>query len=577
MRRFIENGHNGVGICVERDMLTHQTTWNRRFSWQRRFAWLTIMLIAVMPIEGAGQASPVASPAATPIGEDRSDWWQGAPCYEIFVRSFADSDGDGIGDFAGVTDRLDYLNDGDAGTTDDLAVTCIWLMPIMESVSYHGYDVTDYYAVEQDYGTKVEFLTMIDAAHERGIKVIIDHVINHTSAEHPWFVDAASGPTAEHRDWYIFEEQKPSYTGPWGAVAWHPAPARSDFYYGVFWSGMPDLNYRNPEVTAEIYAITEFWLREMRVDGFRLDAIKHLIEDGQVQESTPDTLAWIQNYATFIRSITPDAYTVGEVAGANAAALEPYYPDILDQYFQFEIAAGTLTTASSGSPLLLGITVRGTEQAIPDQRYATFLTNHDQPRVATQLRGNQDQMRVAAMMLLSLPGTPFIYYGEEIGMSGDKPDELIRTPMQWSGNANGGFSTGTPWEPLQADWETVNVVEQQGVEDSLLETYQTWIRLRTEHPALSRGSFTKLETNNRAVFAFLRQTDRETVVVLINAGEGAVSNLSVTLPAASGGSNDDSFQNLIGTNQRARFGADGVLMVPELSAASGTVLLQMER
>ena len=566
-------------------MITVPTARFAGIAFHRWMIWAIVMLLTVTPLQAAAQAAaqvggqgiPHASPVATPIAGDGSGWWHGATCYEIFVRSFSDSDGDGIGDFAGVTSRLDYLNDGDAATGSDLGVTCIWLMPIMESVSYHGYDVTDYYAVEKDYGTKDDFLTMIDAAHARGIKVIIDHVINHTSVEHPWFIDAASGPGAGRRDWYIFEEQDPAYTGPWGADAWHPTPVGTDFYYGLFWSGMPDLNFRNPDVTAEIYAITDFWLTEMRVDGFRLDAIKHLIEEGRVQESTPETIAWIRDYAAFIRSVQPDAYTVGEVSGANAAALGPYYPDLLDQYFQFDIAAETLAAASSGSPLLLGITVGGAERMIPDQRYATFLTNHDQPRVATQLGSNGEQMRVAAMMLLSLPGTPFVYYGEEIGMSGDKPDELIRTPMQWSGEPNGGFSTERPWEPLQRDWTTVNVASQDGVEGSLLETYRQWIRLRSEHPALARGSFTTLETESRAVLAFARQLDGETVIVAINTGEEAVTNLAVMLPEGLVGAGDGRFMDVTGADGSLFSSADGVVIVPVVPAASGIVLAPANR
>nr|MBA2247522.1 alpha-glucosidase C-terminal domain-containing protein [Chloroflexia bacterium] len=305
--------------------------------------------------------------------------------------------------------------------------------------------------------------------------------------------------------------------------------------------------------------------------------IKHLIEEGQVQESTPGTLEWIRDYAAFIRSVKPDAYTVGEVSGANAAALKPYYPDLLDQYFQFDIAAGTLAAASSGSPLLLGISVGGAERMIPGQRYATFLTNHDQPRVATQLEGAEDRMRVAAMLMLSLPGTPYIYYGEEIGMSGDKPDELIRTPMQWSGEPNGGFSTGTPWEPLQPDWSTVNVAAQEGVEGSLLETYRRWIGLRADHAALSRGSFTALVTESRSVLAFARQVDGETVVVVINTGEDAVSDLAVTLPEEWTGAGDPVFQDIVGADGESLSSVDGVLIVPEVATASGIVLMRTER
>ncbi len=526
--------------------------------------------IAQTPVE-VGPATPEANTGATPLAGTAAPWWQGAPCYEIFVRSFADSDGDGNGDFRGMMDRLDYLNDGDPASASDLGVTCIWLMPVMEAVSYHGYDVTDYYAVERDYGTREDFLAFMAAAHERGIHVIVDLVINHTSVEHPWFVDAASGPDSRYRDWYIFEEQNPGYTGPWGDVAWHATPGASDYYYGVFWSGMTDLNFRNPDVTAEIHAITEFWLNEMQVDGFRLDAVKHLIEEGQVQESTPETIAWLADYAAFIRSVKPDAYTVGEVSGANSATLTPYYPETLDQFFHFELAENALSAAQSGSPLLFRITLRGAVEAMPDGRYATFLTNHDQPRVATRLAGDERAMRVAAMLLLSTPGTPFVYYGEEIGMSGDKPDELIRTPMQWSAEPSGGFTTGTSWEPLQPDWQERNVASQTDDAGSLLSHYRNWIQVRAAHASLRTGTYQQIDVENPGVVAFVRTVDGETTLVAINTGAEETGDLALALPdpqLASAAATD-----LLRGGTRVDADANGALVVPSLAPGSGTVLL----
>jgi glycosidase len=530
-------------------------------------------MLTLMPALGIAQtpqATPDAIPEATSVANGSAPWWQGAPCYEIFVRSFADGDGDGNGDLRGMTARLDYLNDGDPASVADLGVTCIWLMPIMEAVSYHGYDVTDYYAIERDYGTREDFLAFMDAARQRGIHVIIDLVINHTSVEHPWFVDAASGPESAHRDWYIFERENPGYPGPWGDVAWHPTPGASDFYYGVFWSGMPDLDFRNPEVTAEIRAITEFWLAEMGVDGFRLDAVKHLIEDGRVQENTPETIAWLSDYATFIRSVKPDAYTVGEVSGANSSTLAPYYPDTLDQFFHFELAENALSAAQSGSPLLFSITVRGAQEAVPGGRYATFLTNHDQPRVATRLGGDERAMRVAAMLLLSTPGTPFIYYGEEIGMSGDKPDELIRTPMQWSAQPSGGFTSGTPWEPLQPDWRERNVAIQTDDPGSLLNLYRTWVQLRTAHSSLSVGTYREVEVEESGVMAFTRAYQGETTLVVINTSMEPTGDMTLALPeGASAG--DGATDLLRGTRLEAT--PDGTLLLPALAAGTGTVLL----
>lgn len=532
-----------------------------------------VAILTAMPMAGSAQtpvdATPEATLEATPEGSGDAPWWQGAPCYEIFVRSFADSDGDGNGDFRGMTERLDYLNDGTPTTTTDLGITCIWLMPIMESVSYHGYDVTDYYAVERDYGSIEDFLAFMDAAHSRGIHVIVDLVINHTSVQHPWFVDAARAPGSRYRDWYIFEETNPGYAGPWGDVAWHPTPGGSDFYYGVFWSGMPDLDFTNPEVTAEIRAITEFWLTEMNVDGFRLDAVKHLIEDGRIQESTPETIAWLENYAAFIQSVKADAYTVGEVSGANSATLDPYYPDTLDQFFHFELAENALNAAQSGAPLLLAITVRNAQEAIPDARYATFLTNHDQPRVATRLAGDERAMRVAAMLLLSLPGTPFVYYGEEIGMSGDKPDELIRTPMQWSAAPSGGFTSGTPWEPLQPDWRERNVETLTGNADSLLNLYRTWIQLRTAHPSLMVGTFQELDVEAPAVIASMREYQGERTLVMINTGLEPTGDLAIAVPGMDAG---NGATDLLRGGPDIQVSVDGTLMVPSLDAGSGTVL-----
>ncbi len=205
--------------------------------------------------------------------------------YEVFVRSFADSDGDGIGDLRGLTDRLDYLNDGDPSTNDDLGVTGLWLMPIAGSPSYHGYDVTDYEAVEPDYGTAEDFRAFMAAAHERGIAVIVDLVLNHTSIDHPWFQDART-PGSEHDDWYVWSTTGVPFAGPGGRRIWHKDGDR--WYYGFFWEGMPDLNVANPEVEAALDDVARFWLEDMGVDGFRLDAARHLIEDGDKTENSAE-------------------------------------------------------------------------------------------------------------------------------------------------------------------------------------------------------------------------------------------------------------------------------------------------
>ncbi|MCX6100050.1 MAG: alpha-amylase family glycosyl hydrolase, partial [Candidatus Bipolaricaulota bacterium] len=242
------------------------------------------------------------------LAVDTSAWWQDAAFYEVFVRSFQDSNGDGKGDLAGLIERLDYLNDGDPATTDDLGVTALWLMPIMESPSYHGYDVIDYYKVESDYGSNADFQRLIQEAHERGIRVIVDLVLNHTSTQNPWF-GASLNRASPYRSWYIWSDANPGYAGPWGEQVWYPRGGA--FYFGVFWSGMPDLNYRNPDVTSRMLDVARYWLADMGADGFRLDAVRYLIENGVAQEDTPATHFWLKGFDAVAKGWSPDAYLVG--------------------------------------------------------------------------------------------------------------------------------------------------------------------------------------------------------------------------------------------------------------------------
>jgi alpha-amylase len=470
---------------------------------------------------------PTVAPFPLPAG-----WWDNAVCYEVFVRSFYDSDGNGIGDINGLIQKLDYINDGDPATQSDLGANCIWLMPITDSPSYHGYDTTDYGKVEPDYGSNDDFKRLVGAAHQRGIKVILDLVLNHTARDHPWFQSALKGPGAPERDWYLWSNDKPSYKTPWGTEAWHPAAARDEYFYGIFWEGMPDLNYRNPAVTAEAHTISAFWLNDMGVDGFRLDAIKHLIENGPVQEHTPETHAWLRDYRAFLEKTKPGTFTVGEIFGANPPTLAPYYSDQLDAYFVFEIGYQIINAANSGRADAFVRAVQNTDQ-LPFQRWAPFLTNHDQERAMSTFGNDTGKAKIAATALLTLPGMPFLYYGEEIGMLGTKPDEQIRTPMQWSGDDTGGFSTGRPWAAFQQNYQQVNVAAQEADPASLLNLYRRLIHLHTEHPALAHGSFAPLKASAPAVAAFLRQADDELVLVVLNFGQAAVDG--ATLELATGG------------------------------------------
>jgi len=449
--------------------------------------------------------------------EERSDlpWWNDRVFYEIFVRSFKDSDGDGIGDFVGLTESLDYLNDGDASTTDDLGVTGIWLMPIFPSPSYHGYDVTDYRAVNPDYGTMEQFEAFLDAAHERGIAVLIDLVINHSSVEHPWFTASAGGDPA-YEDWYLWSQTDPGTTAPWGASAWHPLDDR--YYFGLFWEGMPDFNLEHEPVTAELYDIARFWLEDVGVDGFRLDAARHLIEDGDIVSDTPETRAWLAAFNDYVDSIAPDALVLGEVWSPTEVAAS-YVPESLDLAFEFGVAESGGEAVTMRDAAYLNDAVALAQAEYPLLQYATFLTNHDMDRIMSNVDGDVRMAKLGATWLLTSAGVPFVYYGEEVGLQGVKPDERIRTPMPWTAEAPGlGFTSGTPWEPPFEGYEIFNVASQTGDADSLLTHYRTLIAYRNASTALRRGDLLPVQTNSNAVAAYLRTVRDDHVLVVLNLG-----------------------------------------------------------
>jgi len=463
-------------------------------------------------------------PATTPASRD----WNERTWYEVFVRSFADANGDGIGDIAGLTSKLDYLNDGDPATTSDLGIGGLWLMPIAESPSYHGYDVTDYRKVEPDYGTTADVKAFLAAAHRRGIKVIVDLVLNHTSSDHPWF-KASQDPASKRSDWYVWEKENPGWLGPDGQVVWHELKDR--WYYGVFWEGMPDLNLRNPAVTAEMEDVARYWLQDVGVDGFRLDAAKHLVEDGKdAQTNTPETHAWLAGFKDSVDAVNPDALLIGEVWDTPSVA-GSYVPDSLDMTFNFGLATGIRLALQNQrtAPLRTALDDAGTKW--PTNQFGSFLTNHDQDRIMSQLASDAPSAKLAAFMLLTAPGAPFVYYGEEIGMTGRKPDERIRTPMRWTSDLPAaGFSTAEPWQPLSEDPASVNVSDEAADPDSLLTTYRDLVRVRSQQVALREGATTIVDSDTEPVIGWLRTTKDETVLALVNVSDQPVDAYTLTLP-----------------------------------------------
>ncbi len=508
----------------------------------RRITWLMLVATAVAACSGTtddGTTTPPPSSATTTTIEPTTTaapepvsslpWWNDRVFYEIFVRSFKDSDGDGIGDFAGLTASLDYLNDGDATTTDDLGVTGIWLMPISPSPSYHGYDVTDYRTVNPDYGTMEEFVAFLDAAHERGIAVLMDLVINHSSRDHPWFV-ASAAEDPDYADWYLWSDADPGTTSPWsGGPLWHPSDDR--YYYGLFWEGMPDLNLDNPATKAEVYDIARFWLEDVGVDGFRLDGARHLIEDGEVVSDTPATVAWLEELNEYIHSIAPDALVLGEV-WSPTETVAGYIPEALDLAFEFDLAAAGGTVIQEQDFTNLEVATQTALVSYPPLQYATFLTNHDMNRIMSEVRGDVAIAKLAATWLLTSPGVPFVYYGEEVGLEGVKPDETIRTPMPWNGaGPDVGFTTGVPWQPADDGFGTANVADQTDDPASLLSHYRALIQDRATSVALRRGALLGVETNAPSVAAYLRTEGTDHVLVVLNAADGYATDLSLQLPS----------------------------------------------
>ncbi len=522
-----------------------------------------------------GTPSPSAAPTAAPKGNaiprfepppSEGGWWNDAVFYQVFLRSFADSTegplaGDGIGDIQGLIEKLDYLNDEKGETGSSLGITALWLMPIHPSPSYHGYDVIDYRGINPQYGTLDDFKRLVSACHARGIRIVIDLVPNHCSSEHPWFKAARASAEAPQRAMFKIENVKPSWKGPWNQTVWHPlekGAAQGPYYYGLFSPVMPDLEYTHERTTEEMFAITRFWLDEIGIDGFRLDAIRHLIEDGEVQENTPATHAWLKRYRTFVKGVKPDAFSVGEVWTASVQGA-PFLDAELDSVFSFDLAGATLGAALHARAAKLADTLEHDWRLFPRGQFSTFLANHDQPRALTQLlRGRTDNApgdkspyaplkqpptdaearamaAVAAAIQFALPGVPFIYYGEEIGMVGDKPDENIRTPMQWTAEANAGFTPAgaKPWRAANADAATVNVAAQHAQGDSLLNLYRRLVHIRRGSPALTRGGVSRVEASTDKVFACLRtppaDSDAPAVLVVANLSGEAITDCTLSL------------------------------------------------
>jgi glycosidase len=586
--------------------------------------WICFLLTIVAVAQLAGSRAP-----STASGS----WWANAVFYQVFVRSFQDSDGNGIGDLKGLTSRLDDLK--------TLGVTALWLNPIHPSPSYHGYDVTDYTGVNKDFGTLEDFAAFMAAAKERGLKVILDYVPNHSSSQHPWFLESKN-PVSPKRDWYSWRDIDPGWKNPlgsagspWramttggsskvifagtiqaalGAQAWNPngdvtrasetssgvfefvaqfpkgryeykvavggswsenygrdgkpdganinlevsaddtivkfvfdrnlkritdsinnpdavqtpssvppravfsdTPAKREFYYAPFWEGMPDLNWRNPEVKAALFDAAKVWL-ERGVDGFRVDAVRYMFEgDAEAAPDRPESVDWAKDFTGFVRGINPDAAVVTE-AWADTATVSKYFVNGAGQQmgFNFDLQKAIRDSSNAANPAAVRSALERVAATYPPSAVdAIFTSNHDLERMKFF---NAGRYRSAATLLLTLPGTPFIYYGEEIGMpngSGGR-DEDKRTPMRWDASSNAGFTTGKPWQAFTTTDAKISVSSQREQPGSLYNLYRNLIRVRQASDALRVGGYEPVPSTNPRVFAFARVHQNTRVVVAIN-------------------------------------------------------------
>ena len=479
-------------------------------------------LDAPPPITAAKPAASAYQSLTLDTGTQR--WWDSATVYEIWPRSFKDSDGDGNGDFNGMTSKLDYLK--------DFGVDAIWLTPMFEAPSYHGYDFQDFYSVERDYGTMAEFEHFIAESHKRDIKVILDLVLNHISDQHDWFLKSARKEPG-YEDYFVWRDQRPAGWGQaWSdtvnsEAVWHWNDTRKAYYYGAFGASQPDVNLRNPKVVADLDALAAFWLKK-GVDGFRLDAVRYAIEDGPLsqQADTQATLDYWTGFTQRVKAINPEALLVGEAWTAlhitgryrnDGKGLDAAYDfdfgniviDILNPKAVRRADFGTLSNSDvSQKRESLWANLQQRATAAPMGYFSPFLTNHDQNRIMHTLQGDAAKARIAASLLLTSPGTAYLYYGEEIGMSQHNigEDRYRRAPMQWTDDANAGFNTtDRSWVDLPAPqgyrgeqgawWSNYwkqqrgkghSVAAQQADPASLYSHYKRLLAVRRQNPSLQQ-------------------------------------------------------------------------------------------
>jgi alpha-glucosidase len=490
------------------------------------------------------------------MNHSNKDWWRDDIFYQVYPRSFQDSDGDGVGDIDGIIGRLPYLK--------SLGIEAVWLSPIFPSpMADFGYDISDYTGIDPLFGTLDDFDRLAAAIHAGGLKIILDLVPNHTSEKHPWFIESRSSRDNPKRDWYIWRDPKTDRAPPnnwlseFGGSAWQYDEATGQCYYHAFLAAQPDLNWRNPEVRQAIYDVMRFWLRK-GVDGFRVDVIWHLIKDAQFRDNPPNphfvegrppNEKILTQYSTDqpevheviseMRRITEefdDRVLIGEIYLPLQRLVAYYGNNLTGAQMPFNFALlSTLWSARSVERIIADY-----EHALPPGAWPNWvLGNHDRPRIASRV--GRDQARVAAMLLLTLRGTPTLYYGDEIGMRqvDIAPDQVrdpfeknvpgigvgrdgCRTPMQWDATPHAGFSTASTWLPLASDYVHENVVNLETDADSILNFYKALIATRKQHRQLVTGNYEPVAAQGD-ILLYRRVGEGGAIIVALNFGAEPVS------------------------------------------------------
>ena len=501
-------------------------------------------------------------------------WWKEAVAYQIYPRSFMDSNGDGIGDLNGIISKLDYLK--------DLGIDVIWVSPFYKSPNDDcGYDISDYCDIMDEFGTMDDFNRLLDEVHKRGMKLIADLVINHTSDEHPWFIESRSSLDNPKRDWYIWRDgvngaEPNNWESIFSGSAWEFDPETNQYYMHIFSRKQPDLNWENEEVRQALYDMVNWWL-DKGIDGFRVDAISHIKkEDGLKDMPNPEGLKYVSSFDKHmnVEGIQPlladlkkntfdkyDIMTVGEANGVKIEDADLWVGEEQGKFnmvFQFE-HLGLWKDNGDGGKDIVGLKKILTkwQKGLANVGWnALYIENHDLARIVSTLGDDQSYWKESAtslaVMYFMMQGTPFIYQGQEIGMTNVKFDrvedyqdvqstglyyskleqgmthedimEIIwatargnsRTPMQWSNELNAGFSTGTPWLAVNPNYPTINVEQQLNDPTSILNFYKAMIRLKKANPIFTYGEYDLILENHPSIYAYTRTLGEEKVVIICN-------------------------------------------------------------